>query len=558
MGYEKISVRLYGGFALLMVVMVCIVGVAFVQLRSLQGATQQIAHSALPGVQETNLLKTLISEFRIFEMQHAMTLDDKVKREMDKLMDATQAQLKRTQASYEALIATDEERKAFEEFKGFRAQYLQQHEGIKKMSQMNDTAGAALLLNEDSKAMFDRSGQVLDRLIEINRQAASATAATADDAFLLARNALGGALVVGLVLAVVAGGYITRSITRPLENALKAAARVAGGDLTGSIDSLGNDEVGKLLQAMKRMQAGLVRVVTQVRNSSDNVAHASAEIAQGNYDLSARTEQQASALQQTTASMDSLSTAVRQNADSARHANQLALDASRVAEQGGEVVGRVVETMKDINEASRKINDIIGVIDSIAFQTNILALNAAVEAARAGEQGRGFAVVASEVRNLAGRSADAAKEIKNLIHASVERVELGTTLVDQAGATMEDVVASIRKVTHIMGEISVASGEQSTGVSQVGRAIAQMDQVTQQNSALVEEMAASASSLRQLANELVQHVSTFKLGGAREAGLVTEGYALASASQPLSEKGRSPSAVLHPARRFLPTAEPGL
>ena len=513
MGNLKISIRLYGGFALLMVVMVCIVGVAFVQLRSLQGATMQMARSTLPGVQETNRIKTLISEFRIFEMQHAMTLDDKVKREMDKLMEATQAKLKEAKASYEALLATDEERKAYEAFKGLREQYLQQHQSIRKMSEMNDTAGAALLLNEDSKTMFDRSGVVLDQLIAINSEAAAATAGTADAVFHLARNALFASLVVGLVLAVAAGAWITRSITRPLEAALKVADRVAAGDLTGTIDSHGNDEVGQLLQTMQRMQAALVRVVSQVRHSSDNVSHASAEIAQGNHDLSARTELQASALQQTTVSMDNLSAAVRHNANSAHHANQLAREASTVAEQGGEVVGRVVETMKGINAASNKINDIISVIDGIAFQTNILALNAAVEAARAGEQGRGFAVVASEVRSLAGRSAEAAKEIKHLIHASVERVEAGTLLVDQAGATMAEVVTSIRKVTQIMGEISVASGEQSTNVSQVGQVIAQMDQATQQNAALVEEMAASASSLRQLATELVHNLAAFKLGG---------------------------------------------
>ena len=513
MGNLKISIRLYGGFALLMVVMVCIVGVAFVQLRSLQGATMQMARSTLPGVQETNRIKTLISEFRIFEMQHAMTLDNKVKREMDKLMEATQAKLKEAKASYEALLATDEERKAYEAFKGLREQYLQQHQSIRKMSEMNDTAGAALLLNEDSKTMFDRSGVVLDQLIAINSEAAAATAGTADAVFHLARNALFASLVVGLVLAVAAGAWITRSITRPLEAALKVADRVAAGDLTGTIDSHGNDEVGQLLQTMQRMQAALVRVVSQVRHSSDNVSHASAEIAQGNHDLSARTELQASALQQTTVSMDNLSAAVRHNANSAHHANQLAREASTVAEQGGEVVGRVVETMKGINAASNKINDIISVIDGIAFQTNILALNAAVEAARAGEQGRGFAVVASEVRSLAGRSAEAAKEIKHLIHASVERVEAGTLLVDQAGATMAEVVTSIRKVTQIMGEISVASGEQSTNVSQVGQVIAQMDQATQQNAALVEEMAASASSLRQLATELVHNLAAFKLGG---------------------------------------------
>lgn len=293
--------------------------------------------------------------------------------------------------------------------------------------------------------------------------------------------------------------------------ALKLARAVAAGDLSQRIEARGNDEMGHLLGALAEMQASLAKVVTTVRQGSEGVATASAEIAQGNNDMSARTESQASALEQTAASMEELSGTVRQNADSARAANQLAVSASTVAVRGGEVVAQVVNTMRGINDSSRKISDIIQVIDGIAFQTNILALNAAVEAARAGEQGRGFAVVASEVRSLAGRSADAAKEIKMLINASVERVEHGTALVDQAGATMTEVVTSIRRVTDIMGEINEASNEQALGVAQVGEAVKQMDEVTQQNAALVEEMAAAASSLKNQSSDLVDAVSVFKL-----------------------------------------------
>ena len=310
---------------------------------------------------------------------------------------------------------------------------------------------------------------------------------------------------------------ITATTISSVNLALSLAKGVASGDLSQQIVARGSDEMGHLLQALASMQSSLSNVVTTVRSGSEGVATASAEIAQGNSDMSGRTESQASALEQTAASMEELSGTVRQNADSARSANQLALSASSVAAKGGDVVAQVVDTMKGINESSRKISDIIQVIDGIAFQTNILALNAAVEAARAGEQGRGFAVVASEVRSLAGRSADAAKEIKALINASVERVEHGTALVDQAGTTMNEVVTSIRRVTDIMGEISAASNEQALGVAQVGEAIKQMDEVTQQNAALVEEMAAAASSLKNQAADLVDAVSVFRL--ASDAGV---------------------------------------
>ena len=343
------------------------------------------------------------------------------------------------------------------------------------------------------------------------------------------------ALVLGALLLGI-GLLISRSILKKLgcEPAVaeEITHRIADGDLAVNVPLKPGDD-SSLLHAIQSMRDRIAHIVGEVRTGSESVATASGEIAQGNNDLSSRTEQQASALEATASSMEQLSATVKQNADNASQANQLAQSASSVAIQGGKVVNQVVQTMKGINDSSRKISDIIQVIDGIAFQTNILALNAAVEAARAGEQGRGFAVVASEVRSLAGRSADAAKEIKTLINASVARVEQGSALVDQAGATMTEVVSSIRRVTDIMGEISAASKEQSTGVSQVGQAVTRMDQTTQQNAALVEEMAAAASSLRTQAQELVQTVAVFKLGANdRVARSVSPSNAAVRAHQP--------------------------
>jgi methyl-accepting chemotaxis protein len=369
-------------------------------------------------------------------------------------------------------------------------------------------------LNMPPAEYFDDFTRTIDSLYAFNGDAMQKLAATLEERLTGMYTALVftlGLLLIGLVVAAVLTVAFIRSIMTPVGEAVAVARAIAAGNLSGVAPVRGDNEMGLLMQALSDMQASLSEVVASVRHDAEGMAATSTVIAKGNNELAVRTESEASALEETAATMEQLSATVKQNADNAREANQLAQNASAVATKGGEVVSQVVDTMKEINDSSKKISDIIAVIDGIAFQTNILALNAAVEAARAGEQGRGFAVVASEVRSLAGRSAEAAKEIKGLIDASVARVEHGTSLVDRAGTTMTEVVGSIRRVTDIMGEISAASSEQSLSVAQVGDAVAQMDKVTQHNAAMVEDVAAAASNLKLQAFNLVDAVAVFKL-----------------------------------------------
>ncbi len=408
------------------------------------------------------------------------------------------------------------------------------------------------------KPLGDRADELLNKMVEIKNSDANGLDKATDAAYFSARFTLIALTIGGLLAGVIIGVVISRSLTRQLGGepayATRIAASVASGDLSVDIQTQPGDQAS-LVAALKAMQESLSRIVTEVRQGTDTISTASREIASGNQDLSSRTEQQASSLEETAASMEELTSTVKQNADNARQANQLAVTASSVAQRGGEVVGQVVGTMGAINDASRKIVDIIGVIDGIAFQTNILALNAAVEAARAGEQGRGFAVVAAEVRNLAQRSAAAAKEIKTLIGDSVEKVEEGSKQVAEAGRTMDEIVGSVQRVTDIMGEITAASREQTAGIEQINQAISQMDQVTQQNAALVEEAAAAAASLQDQAGSLAQAVGVFRVDASsavRAAQAPTQRASLpatASAATVGAARSSAPSAASGAAAR---------
>jgi methyl-accepting chemotaxis protein len=423
------------------------------------------------------------------------------------------AEIDRLWKKYTSTFLTPDEKALVDDFNSQWKIYQTSRDVTMTNAMESDFDAAKENATNDAAAKFVASHETLFKLIELQGAVAKQEFEQAHSRSVTSRNLVIAVIVIGLGLATWLGFVLIRAIIHPLDAAVKLARAVAEGDLTHRIDVHSKDEIGQLMQALKDMTDNLVTIVGQVRTGTDSVATASNQIATGNLDLSSRTEEQASSLEETASSMEELTSTVKQNAENARQANQLVVSTADIAVKGGRVVGQVVDTMASIKDSSRKISDIIGVIDGIAFQTNILALNAAVEAARAGEQGRGFAVVASEVRNLAQRSAGAAKEIKALIEDSVGKVDAGGRLVDEAGKTMDEIVSSVKRVTDIMGEIAAASQEQSAGIEQVNQAITQMDNVTQQNSALVEEAAAAAESLQDQAGKLAEAVSVFRLEG---------------------------------------------
>ena len=511
MNQLKISTRLAVAFAVMVLLLIALVAVSLVRSAHQRAELKDVVDVRIPIIKALGALNDGVNEQAIQLRNLAIFTSEAIVKSATSQIAAASADVDVQYTTLNTLVSSEKGKELMARMQQRGGDFLKLRDQYLTTLQQGQRDEALKLLEEQLRPAQRAYMAAIDEQFEYQFKTTVDAGALAESAALaLQRDVLiAAALAIGI--AIFLAITIIRSITRPLAQAVEAADRVAGGDLSGQIVVQSKDETGHLLSALQRMQQSLVNTVSTVRQNAEGVASASAQIASGNNDLSARTEQQASALEETAASMEELGSTVRQNADNARAANQLAVSASTVAVQGGDVVAEVVETMKGINASSNKIADIISVIDGIAFQTNILALNAAVEAARAGEQGRGFAVVAGEVRNLAGRSAEAAKEIKALITASVERVEQGTALVDKAGATMTEVVSAIRRVTDIMGEISAASSEQSAGVGQVGEAVTQMDQATQQNAALVEEMAAAASALNAQAGELVNAVAVFKL-----------------------------------------------
>jgi methyl-accepting chemotaxis protein len=432
-------------------------------------------------------------------------------------MDAIEKRSKEINEAYAAYLATNltpEEKALADKFAADRKIFLEKAlQPAIAASRGGNVLRVTEIVNGPMEELIMPVRNGVATLIALQLREAKKAFEESQSRFVMVRNISIGVIIFGVLLAAFMAFWLIRLIARPLHEAVLVARSVAAGDLTQRIEVKSSNETGQLLQALKEMNDSLAKTVSAVRHGTETITSASSEIASGNADLSSRTEAQAGSLEETASSMEELTSTVRQNADNARQANQLVVSASEVAVKGGSVVSQVVTTMGSIKDSSRKIVDIIGVIDSIAFQTNILALNAAVEAARAGEQGRGFAVVASEVRNLAQRSASAAKEIKALIDDSVNKVDVGSKLVDQAGSTMEEIVTSVKHVADIMSEITSASQEQSDGIEQVNQAISQMDEMTQQNAALVEEAAAAAQSMQNQAVELSRAVSIFRLGG---------------------------------------------
>src|SRR5471032_957047 len=558
-GNLNIGKRLGIGFSVILAILILITGLGIYRLQGVAGATR--AMMAVPVAKERMLGDMYRHVFAGIRRTSAIAKsEDPALAEFFAADTANSTRIVGELLKKIEPLATDEDRAMLDSVAAVRNKYMAARNAIAKAKAAGDAATAQRLMQQDFLPLSVEYENGLQALLDHQRKIIDITAEDNDAVAIRSRNLLMLLAVLVVGFGMVFAWWLTRGITRPINQAVAVARRVADGDLVDhdhtAATSYAADEPGQLLQALHDMSTNLVTIVGDVRLGTDNIATASCQIAAGNLDLSSRTEQQASSLEETASSMEQLTSTVKQNADNARQANVLAASASDVAVRGGAVVSDVVRTMASIDASSKKIVDIIGVIDGIAFQTNILALNAAVEAARAGEQGRGFAVVASEVRNLAQRSAGAAKEIKALIDDSVGKVAAGTRLVGQAGSTMDEVVDSIRRVTDIMAEISSASSEQTHGIEQINDAIAQMDHVTQQNAALVEQAAAAAEAMQDQATKLALAVSIFKLDETRQRPAVVSRVLSTSAKpalRPTQKTAVKPAAkiVARPERQLV-------
>ncbi len=510
------------GFGAMLLVIVLMGSFATIELGRVYENGHQIVVYNIAGVRDALSISEAATRYRVREYRLLLSTSDEDRKVTIGRLGEGLASVNKFRKSYEDFIANEEERALYKTFAAAWDDYLTTSKALQDKAAAGDVAGATALAMGESLKKFDVAMKAAHTLSDYNDKAATDADQAAGATYKSVRNWIIGSLLLALGGAALLGWMIRTAVVPPLQRALTLAREVADGNLTHTLDAQGQDEVAQLTRALGGMVARLRELVGEVRLGVESVSTASSEIATGNHDLSARTEQAASNLQETASSMEHLTTTVSQAADTARQANQLAGTATQAAQRGGDVVTQVVSNMDQITASSKKISDIISVIDGIAFQTNILALNAAVEAARAGEQGRGFAVVASEVRSLAQRSANAAKEIKTLIGASVETVESGAKLVGDAGQAMQDIMQSVQRVSDLMAEISAATNEQRDGIGQVNTAVTHLDQMTQQNAALVEESAAAASSLSEQAARLNQVVSIFNVGAAQAHAAVAK------------------------------------